>query len=158
MRVADRPSTRERPTLLLALAAGALALRLASGSYDILFPQRVNDLIHWVPASAVSAGTERATLYDFSAGWCDACRKMQREVFADSSAASFINEKFVAVRVDDDDPTAEARALRERYHVHSLPTLIVETGAKPESRIEGYRNKRETLAALEKALLSKPQP
>jgi thiol:disulfide interchange protein len=155
MRPDSHQSTRGRPTVLLAVAAGLLVARVAIGVYDAHHPPPVSGLVHWrapetAEAAAVAEG--RPILYEFSAAWCQPCQQMEREVFADTDAADFINQTYVAVRVADEDRGAVATALRKEHHVDGLPTLlVVHPGAARPVRVEGYRGKRLTLAFLKQA-------
>jgi len=145
-------STRARPTLLIGLAVALLLARVASGIYETSHPAPPGGLVHWRSPDKVELMAmvqKKAVLYDFSAAWCEPCKKMEREVFADADAAELINASYLAVRVSDEDASPIAASLRERHGVDGLPTLVVVTpGAKTPLRLEGYRSKRHTLAFL----------
>jgi thiol:disulfide interchange protein len=148
-------STLEYPRLLVLAAALLLALRIGTGVAEALHPTPAVDLVHWTDASA-SLPAGKPILYDFSATWCHPCKKMQREVFADPKSAAFINETFATVRVEDTVDGPEARSLREKYRVDSLPTLMVIKPVGGPERLEGYSGKRSTLSFLRKAIAGKP--
>src|SRR5262245_32847136 len=96
---AETVSTRARPTWLIGLAALLLAARVASGIYQARHPPPARGLVRWRPADgaeAAAAAEGKPILYDFSAGWCEPCRRLEREVFADAAAAGFINSTYVA--------------------------------------------------------------
>ncbi len=95
--------------------------------------------------------------YDFSASWCGPCRQMEKELFADPEAASFISASYLPVRVPDEDHGVASVALRDEHTVDGLPTLIVVHGLKNDTRrLEGYPGKRRTLAFLKRALTARP--
>jgi thiol:disulfide interchange protein len=155
-------STRARPTVLLSLAAVFLVARMAAGIYDARHPPRPGGLVNWRAidgAVAAAAAEHKPILYDFSASWCEPCRMMERELFANAEAASFINSNFVAVRVTDDDRSPAAIELQSQHGVEGLPTLLIVHDPKGEPRrLEGYQGKRQTLAFLKRALVRKPPP
>ena len=153
----ERRSTRARPVVLAALAAGLLVARLALGIYDARHPPPAGGLVKWTSIDdprIASSIAQRPILYDFSASWCEPCRQMEREVFADPTAAAFISGAYQPIRVVDDDASPAAIALRAHYAVTGLPTLlIVYAGEARPARIEGYRGKRWTVSFLKEAVV-----
>ena len=148
------PSTRSRPTVLVSLAVGFLVLRLGLLAYDARHPPRAGGLVNWRAvegAEAAASAEHKPILYDFSADWCGPCRQMEREVFADARAAAIINAGYIAVRVTDEDKTPAGTAVRDRYDLDSLPTLlVVHPGTKAPRRLQGYHGKRRTISFLER--------
>jgi thiol:disulfide interchange protein len=151
------PSTRARPVVLAALATGLLLARVALGVYDARHPPPPGGLVQWMSIgnAAIAASSEkRPILYDFSAGWCEPCRQMEREVFADAASADFINKSYLPIRVADEDQSPAAVALRTHHSIVGLPTLVVvPVGDTPVARAEGYRGKRQTMVFLREAAL-----
>jgi len=156
MRRASEPvrtgSTRARPVLLIAVAAMLLVARVASGVYEVRHPPPPGGLVHWRSAEhaeLMAQAQKKPVLYDFSAGWCEPCKRMEREIFADPEAADFINHNYLAVRIADEDASPAAASLRARLGVDGLPTLVVVTpGGKGAPRLEGYQSKRRTMTFL----------
>jgi len=136
------------------LVGGFFLAWLGAVIYGALPPRKI---VKWRGAdgAAVAAAAEHKPIfYDFSAGWCEPCKQMDREVFANAEVAGFINNNFVPVRVTDEDTGPVAHRLRSEYRVESLPTLLVAHAPKGElSRIEGFHDKRLTLAFLKIALV-----
>ncbi len=81
----------------------------------------------WQPtldsAQRVAAQTNRLVLVLFSAPWCDACRRMERDVFGQPDVATGLQANFVPVRINVDHFPTTAR----RMGVTALPTTVVIT-------------------------------
>ncbi|WP_013323967.1 thioredoxin [Gloeothece verrucosa] len=69
-------------------------------------------------------------LVDFNATWCGPC-KMMGPVLDQVSA--FLKNRLLIVKIDTD----KYPGLASRYHIHSLPTLILFKNGQPVERMEG---------------------
>lgn len=155
-------STRSVPRALLVLAGALLVARVATGIYEERHPPAAHDLVKWRPIAAASEearSTARPLLYDFTAEWCPPCRVMEREVFADESAARTIETSFVPVRVldrvrEEGRNPPDVAALQARFGVTAFPTLVVVSahGGSP-TVIEGYPGKPTLMRRLMEAVL-----
>ena len=70
--------------------------------------------VHWQPwsedAFAQARREQKPVLLDIGAVWCHWCHVMDRESYEDPAIAEFINQHFVAVKVDRDErPDVDAR-------------------------------------------------
>lgn len=54
---------------------------------------------------------------NFHADWCGYCKKMEKETFVSPKVVAYLNEHFIAVRVNSDKEQATAR----KYNVRGLP-------------------------------------
>ena len=157
-------STRATPRWLLILAGAMLLARGGAAVYEHRHPPAIARLIPWstpgAPLGKTAGGAEdtRPVLYDYSADWCQPCKKMEREVFAHEPSARFIKERFRPVRVDDADDSPAAEQLRQRHGATSLPTLVVEIPGKEPLQLSGYSSRRRTMRFLEKALSGAARP
>ena len=59
----------------------------------------------------------------FRANWCMPCQWMEQNTFRDAELGTFVQNKYVAVKVDID--RADNRALLERFEVTQLPTVLI---------------------------------
>ena len=71
----------------------------------------------------------------FYADWCGFCLKMAKETFQDADVVSYLNENFIAVRVDFDKETDTA----QKYGVMGLPStwFLTEVG-QPIANVPGF--------------------
>jgi uncharacterized protein YyaL (SSP411 family) len=70
-------------------------------------------------ALSASAEAGKPVMIHFTADWCGWCKKMQREVYAQTDVAALINERFLPAMVDTD----RRPDLKARYGVRGLPTI-----------------------------------
>ncbi len=74
---------------------------------------------------ALASTEKRPMIVDFGAEWCAACKELTARTFADKGVRGEAS-RFVAVRVDaTDDENPQINALKEKYKVVGLPTVIV---------------------------------
>jgi thioredoxin-related protein len=84
-------------------------------------------------------------LLHFYANWCSYCKKMEKEIFADSESAAFINQNFVPIRINSDD---EAQ-LATSYSVSGLPTTyFMDKDGNPLQVLPGYLPKKMFMALV----------
>ncbi len=142
-------SVRASARWLWGAAIVFLALRIALGFYESHFPPKLPDLVHWVPvadAMRLSEDTQKPILYVFSASWCEPCKQMRWEVFADADSAEQINRDFVPVYALENGEAglsteAEVDELTQKYGIGAYPTLVVVSADHPPAIARGYSGK-----------------
>ena len=86
------------------------------------------DQIDWHPwgeaAFAKAQGENKPVLLSISAVWCHWCHVMDDTSYSDTDVSSFINQHFVAIRVDSD----HRPDINARYNVGGWPTTAYLTG------------------------------
>ena len=101
-----------------------LAVSLLYAGYSFYAP--ANE-VHWLTdvdkAKELAQAEGRPMVYFLTATWCSPCRIMKREVWADAEVEAMVNEGFVAVLVDVDDP--QYAPVLERYNVRGTPWTII---------------------------------
>ena len=75
---------------------------------------------------------------EFYADWCKPCQWMQENTFNNPKLAGYINDEYIALRVNIED--FDGHALKQKYNVEYLPTIIV------------FNSEGEVLAKHEKSL------
>ncbi|MEP6914219.1 MAG: DUF255 domain-containing protein [Acidobacteriota bacterium] len=82
----------------------------------------LSNAVAWLPWSGGAFARARAerkpVLLSISVAWCHSCREMDRTSYADPFIATFINERFIPIRVDAD----ERPDISERYSLGGWPT------------------------------------
>lgn len=100
--------------LTMASTTAATPAPAATVASDAAFDQAL--------ASARQAG--KPILVDFTAGWCTACKDMDRDVLSDPGIRAQL-EAFTVIRADVTQSNAGTAALMRRFGVVGPPTLIV---------------------------------
>jgi len=139
--------TRRDPVVLWGVALVLLVARVVFGIFEAGHPPARVDRMSWVaPEAAVERARTagRPILYEFTADWCEPCRTLHDEVFADAKAARSLSQLAVPVQIVDrqreDGRNAPLVDSLERVHeVTSFPTLVlVSAEGRTLDRLEGY--------------------
>jgi len=118
--------------------------------------------ITWYPYEVGLKRAETAkkqTLIDFSTAWCGYCKKMDKETFTDPRVIKFVNDNFVAIRVDGDSKrefsvdgftTTETQLTKAEYGVRGFPTFwFLESNGSKIGQMPGYLPADDFLGLLE---------
>jgi thioredoxin 1 len=92
-------------------------------------------------------GADKPVLVDFWAEWCGPCRAIAP--ILEEIAGERAGELSIAKVNADDNPD-----LVLRYHVQSIPTLLVFTNGNLSKRVIGARGKTQLLQELDEFLVS----
>jgi thiol:disulfide interchange protein DsbD len=118
------PAALTAPTVEIPAAAPPAGE--ASRSPALAAPQEDRNWYHAESEAVALARREhRPMIVYFTAEWCGACKELQRETYANPRFIA-ASHRFVKAKIDctdDEDPGAEA--IKARYHVIGLPTIIV---------------------------------
>lgn len=127
--------------LLLAIAGTALA----NSGTEFRTPAS------WQETTAAAKAEQKYLFLDAYTDWCGWCKVMDRNTFADSTVAAFMNANFVSVKIEMERGFGIDVAMR--YRISSFPQFLVFT---PDGtlvyRMFGYRPPADFLPELRKAL------
>jgi thioredoxin-related protein len=76
--------------------------------------------IQWHPYKAgmdLGKKENKKIFLHFWAQWCDSCKIMAKETFADSAVIAYLNKNFISIRVNSD----KERTIVSTYNVRGLP-------------------------------------
>jgi len=96
-------------------AAGARERRLASEGFAWLQDEKA--------ALALAKREGRPVIIDFWAEWCAACKELDRIAWADPRVREEA-ARFVALKLDGTDDSAEFQALTEKYRIVGMPSVV----------------------------------
>ncbi|MGD9732528.1 MAG: thioredoxin family protein [Desulfamplus sp.] len=81
----------------------------------------------------------------FHAAWCGYCRQMEMSTFQNKALIDYMNENFIAIKVDSDVETKVA----ESYSVRGLPTSwFLKENSDRLSSMPGYIDEKRLLTIL----------
>jgi thiol-disulfide isomerase/thioredoxin len=96
-----------------------------SGQKSAYLTRAVSQQVDWYPwgAAAFERAKElnRPILLDVGAVWCPWCDRMDRDTYTNHDTADFINQHFVAVKVDFDTSPALVAQLQRAQAILNLP-------------------------------------
>ena len=148
----DKTPSSSRVFMILKKAVGCVLIVVAAVMVWWAVPQ--GDSVAWEPYSegAVreAARATRPVMIDFYADWCGPCKAMDTKVFRDEAVVR-ASARFLAMRVDLTTAHPDQDALRNRYAVRGVPTIVfIDRAGKEvrEARIETYLGADEVLARM----------
>jgi thiol:disulfide interchange protein DsbD len=111
-----------------ALRRGSSALFAAAAvAFVVMVPKGQLPGIRWDSRyeSAMARAKEQSVpvVIDFTADWCAACKELEHKTYTDPRVVSAAQE-FVTIKIDATKSTPEFEALRDRYAVKGLPTIL----------------------------------
>jgi thioredoxin:protein disulfide reductase len=119
---------REKATKLFALALLVAGVGLRFGwAGEPRLEKGVQ--IPWVHDEKTAVLQSRATgkplLIDFFAEWCAACKELDVHTWTDPVVAKEVADRFVPLKIDATEDTAENDELQKKYEVPGLPTVLM---------------------------------
>jgi thioredoxin-related protein len=76
-----------------------------------------------VSAKEKAISEQKQYFLEFYADWCKPCKWMDENTYSNSNLADYINDNYIAVKVNIDD--FDGHALKQKYNVAYLPTIII---------------------------------
>jgi thioredoxin-related protein len=117
---------------------------------------------NWQQVLEKAKEEDKKIFVDVYATWCGPCKKMDADVYTNAKVAEFVNENFIAVKVqmdqvkNDPDPIrnwySEANELRKKYKIEAMPTfLFVDSGGNLVYKNQGYQDSEMFLLTIKAA-------
>jgi thioredoxin-related protein len=120
----------------------------------------------WKEILAKAKAENKLIFVDAFTTWCGPCKDMAEQTFPSEELGSFVNDKFISVKVQmdktpiDNEDTRnwyhDAQILEQQHEIHSYPTILfLDADDKVISRAIGYRDARNLIAEAKKAIALK---
>ncbi len=99
-------------------------------------------------AAAKAQAENKLIFLDCYTTWCGPCKKMVRETFPQESVGTYMNAKFVNLKIDME--SAYGAPLAKKLQVQAYPTFVIFTANAEEiNRILGYHDAESFIKVLE---------
>ena len=136
----------------------------AQGQHGIYFESSLN----WQGIKDKAKSENKYILLDCFATWCGPCKLMDKEVYPSQKVGEFVNDNFIAVKVQMDQTTyddeevrkwyIDAQKIGSNYNITAYPTfLIFDPAGKAIHKIVGYRDSLQFLVSIQDALNPRKQ-
>ena len=100
-------------------------------------------------ALAEARASGMPALLDFSAEWCEPCKKFETDVFSDPAVHAELEQRYVPVKYDVTNDDDDDRAHKEQWNAASLPTVIlVDKDGREARRFQELPSRDEFLTAI----------
>jgi len=153
----------KRITLLHLLCPLISVAQVASDSKTALGEIRWVEELSWAQLKSKAKVENKYVFVDCYATWCKPCKMMDKEVYTNDTVSKYINEKFIAVKVQMDSSQKDEARIRNwykdaheiirKYQVDAYPTFLF---LSPEGKIvhkeTGYKDVRTFLSIISDAL------
>jgi thioredoxin-related protein len=127
--------------VFLALVAGPLAAQEAEMTVDFL-PEE-----SWADARQQAAEQDKYIFVDAYTDWCYWCKVQDKNTFTDEQVGAYINENFVAVKLDFE--RGDGVKLARKYRVQAYPSLLFfDSEGQLIGRTAGYQEDTEKFLAM----------
>ncbi len=124
--------------------------------------------LSWDQAKAKAKKENKYLFVDCYATWCQPCKQMDKDVYTSESVGNYINEKFVAIKVQMDKTQSDneqvkrwypdAAMIASNFNVQAFPTFIFfDTNGTPVHKAVGYHNVDNFISLLKDAFNSTKQ-
>ncbi len=87
--------------------------------------------LSWAQIKAKAKAENKFILMDTYATWCGPCKQMSAETFPKKEAGDFINDKFIAVKVQMDQTKGDSEYVKSWYHDAKVIGDVYEVRAYP---------------------------